>query len=284
MADLYTPLQLRAVMLDWAGTTVDHGSRAPVFALQTLFEQHGVRLSAEQARRDMGLLKRDHIRAILTLPEIQAEWLRVTRHNPSDADVQVLFQEFGPLQLQCIAEHSQLTAGVKETVQQWQARGLRIGTTTGYTRAMLNPVMRQAEASGYKPDASVCPDEVSAGRPAPWMLMRTMQLLDVYPPAACVKIGDTIVDIEEGLNAGMWTIGLTRSGNMIGLDAAEWAALDIAEQDRLLQEARQAMLAAGAHFVAEDLTACDPLLSEINARLKHPKPGSGWHFSLPPID
>jgi phosphonoacetaldehyde hydrolase len=250
-------------MLDWAGTTVDHGSRAPVLALKTLFEQRGVQLTDELARRDMGLLKRDHIRAILALPEIQDQWQRVTGHSPASSDVDSLSREFGPLQLECIAQHSQLIEGVADTVKRWQQRGLRIGTTTGYTRVMLNPVMQQANEAGFTPDASVCPDEVAAGRPAPWMLMRNQQLLDVYPPAACVKIGDTVRDIEEGLNAGMWTIGLTRSGNLIGLDASTWTALNDEEKSRRLRHAEQTMRAAGAHFVAEDLAACDTLLSVI---------------------
>ena len=271
MTDTKTFMKLRAVMLDWAGTTVDHGSRAPVLALQALFVQHGIRLSAEQARRDMGLLKSDHIRSILMLPDIREQWQQVTGDSPTHTDVETLFQEFSPLQLQCITENSQLIEGAAETVQRWQRRGLRIGTTTGYTRAMLNPVLQQAKTAGYSPDASVSADEVSAGRPAPWMLMRNAQMLDVYPPQACVKIGDTIADIEEGLNAGMWTIGLTRSGNMIGLDASEWSVLPAEEKNHRLRQAEQIMLAAGAHMVAEDLAACDPLLSQIDNYLEQTK-------------
>ena len=261
-----TQQKLRAVMLDWAGTTVDHGSLAPVIALQALFEQRGIVLSVEQARRDMGVLKRDHIRAILSQTPIRIQWHDATGHSPSEADVDSLFQQFGPLQMECITRHSRLIGGVAETVQEWQRRGLLIGSTTGYTRAMLDPVMRQAAESGYVPDASVCPDEVSAGRPAPWMLFRNAELLNVYP-AACVKIGDTLSDIEEGLNAGMWTIGLTRSGNMIGLSAEEWEALPAVEKSDRLGGAEHKMLAAGAHFVAEDLADCDSLLEQIDGRL-----------------
>jgi phosphonoacetaldehyde hydrolase len=265
--------RLRAVMLDWAGTTVDHGSIAPVIALQSLFQQRGMSVSVEEARRDMGLLKRDHIRAILSLHAVQQQWHTITGRVSTEADVESLFDVFGPLQMQVITQHSQVIDGVTEVVQDWQRRGLRIGTTTGYTRTMLDPVMRLAAESGYRPDASVCPDEVNAGRPAPWMLMRNAQLLDVYPPAACVKIGDTIVDIEEGRNAGMWTIGLTRTGNMIGLDASDWAALDAAEKHDRLTLAANSMLTAGAHFVAESLAACDPLLALIEERLaKEPQP------------
>jgi phosphonoacetaldehyde hydrolase len=259
---------LLAVMLDWAGTTVDHGSIAPVRALQALFAQHGLTLSSEDARRAMGLLKRDHIQAILSLPNIRARWIEVAGREPGSADVSALFTEFGPLQMEIITQQSQLIPGVREAVSEWQQRGLKIGTTTGYTRAMLAPVLAQAARDGYRPDASVCPDEVQAGRPAPWMLLRNTQLLDVYPPSSCVKIGDTISDIEEGRNAGMWTIGLSRTGNMVGLDAADWALLSENEQGERLKHAEAALRGAGAHFVVEDLPACDQVLKQIEYSLE----------------
>ena len=254
-------------MLDWAGTTVDHGSNAPVLALQTLFDRHGINLAGSDARRDMGLLKRDHIRAILHLENIRQEWQAIKGHLPEEQDVLSLFEEFGPLQMRIIAEHSQLIEGVVAVVANWQQAGLRIGSTTGYTRAMLTPVIEQAAQGGYCPDASVCPDEVGAGRPAPWMLTRNAQLLNVYPPAACVKIGDTISDIEEGRNAGMWTIGLTRTGNLVGLGHAAWQQLPEPEKQHLLADANRTMHTAGADFVVESLADCEDIVREIDARM-----------------
>jgi phosphonoacetaldehyde hydrolase len=262
------PLQLCAIMLDWAGTTVDHGSIAPVLALQTLFAHHGVMLSTEDARRDMGLLKRDHIQAILALPGIRARWSSITDHEPGEGEVYSLFEEFGPLQMKIIAQHSQLIQGVAQVVKDWQDQGLRIGSTTGYTRQMLGPVLAQAAEQGYRPDASVCPDEVPAGRPAPWMLMKNAQLLDVYPPSTCVKIGDTVVDIEEGKNAGMWTIGLTKTGNLVGLDEEKWAQLPEARKTDQLRCAEGILRRAGADYIAEDLASCKQALSKIERRLR----------------
>jgi phosphonoacetaldehyde hydrolase len=259
--------RIRAIMLDWAGTTVDHGSMAPVLALQALFARHGIRLSSEDARLDMGLLKRDHIQAILSLPNVRAEWKARTGNEPQDSDTAALFEEFGPLQMQIIAEHSKLIPGVVETVQQWQARGIRIGSSTGYTRSMLAPVLEQAIRGGYRPDASVCPDEAGAGRPAPWMMMRNAELLGVYPLSHCVKIGDTVVDIEEGKNAGMWTIGLTRTGNLIEMNEADWQKLPQAEQAARLKQAEAKLRAAGADFIAEDLPGCNAALAVIEERL-----------------
>lgn len=264
-----TNRHIRAIMLDWAGTTVDYGSMAPVLALQALFAQHGIALSTEDARRDMGLLKRDQIAAILSLPNIQEEWRAATGRNPGEADVPSLFEEFGPLQMKIIVQHSQLIPGVAATVREWQGRGVRIGSTTGYTRSMLAPVLAQAIQNGFRPDASVCPDEVGGGRPAPWMLMRNAQLLNVYPPSACIKIGDTVVDIAEGRNAGMWTIGLTRTGNLVGLDRREWDQLPVATKEVQLKRAESILIDAGADFVAEDLASCEMALSAIEERLRH---------------
>jgi phosphonoacetaldehyde hydrolase len=267
---------IRAAMLDWAGTTVDHGSIAPVVALQELFARHGIVLSAEDARGDMGLLKRDHIAAILSLPHIGDAWLALTGRRPEAGDVALLFDEFRPLQASIIAEHSNVIDGVAETVLEWQVRGLRIGSTTGYTREMLAPVLMRAAEEGYRPDSSVCPDEVGSGRPAPWMLARNAQILDVYPPSACVKIGDTVSDIEEGLNAGMWTIGITRTGNLVGLDAESWKILSPSEKQRRLKSAEDALRGAGAHFVAEDLPGCDSILIEIDQRLRKGLAAPAW--------
>ncbi len=256
-------------MLDWSGTTVDHGSIAPVAAMQELFQRHGIALSTEDVRRPMGLLKRDHIRSILEMPHIRAQWIAIEGGEPGEAAVSSLFDEFGPLQMNVILGYSQLISGVAGAVSHWQSRGIRIGSSTGYTRPMLAPVLEQAAGQGYRPDASVCPDEVRSGRPAPWMLMKNAELLEVYPPRTCVKIGDTVVDIEEGRNAGMWTIGLTRTGNLVGLDQHQWNQLPEAGKKALLAQAEDVLRRAGADFVAEDLASCDPALSAIEERLSH---------------
>ena len=260
-------LRISAIMLDWAGTTVDHGSVAPILALQTLFDNHDIQVSTEDARKDMGLLKRDHIQAILQLDNVRAAWMKRFGKEPTLEDLNALYAEFGPLQMGIITKHSHVIDGVAETVARWKSMGIHIGSTTGYTRAMLDPVIAQARTQGYSPDSSVCPDEVGAGRPAPWMLFRNAQLLDVYPMSRCVKIGDTISDIEEGRNAGMWTIGLTRTGNMVGLDAATFAALPEPQKRHLVMQAEETLLHNGAQYVAEDLPSCEPILRKIESLL-----------------
>lgn len=258
---------LKAVILDWAGTAVDHGSLAPVAALQRVFAENGLEITAAEARREMGVLKKDQIRFILAGDRVQRQWSEIHGHAPSEEDVVKLFTEFLPKQAEILTRYSDPIDGVVETVDEWRSAGLRIGSSTGYTRALLNIVSAAAAPLGYLPDMSVTPDEVGAGRPAPFMCYKNAIALGVYPLSAYVKIGDTPSDIAEGRNAGMWTIALTRTGNEIGLSKREWDALPRSEQESLEQQAGARLCAAGAQYVAGSLAESRHLLLDIERRL-----------------
>ena len=263
-----TSYPICAVILDWAGTTVDHGCLAPVVVLQEIFALRGVPLERREARHQMGLLKKDQIRAICSLPRVAEAW--ASRHGkpPAESDVQALFESFIPRQLDILEHHSGVIEGVVEFIAECRRRGIGIGSTTGYTREMLDVVMRRAAREGYTPDASVTPDEVGGGRPAPWMVFRNAALLDVYPLAHCVKIGDTPSDIAEGRNGGLWTIGLTSCGNEVGLTAAEFAALSYGERAARTLEAEQTLQRGRPDYLAERLADCLPLLDDIALRIE----------------
>lgn len=257
--------RLRAVILDWAGTTVDHGSLAPVKTLQRVFEEFDLPISESEARRDMGIAKRSHISAILRTGRVAAEWQRLRGHVPAESDIEELYARFVPLQLSCLADYSAVLSEVPETVDKLRRRDLKIGSTTGYTRAMLDLLVEKAAGEGYAPDCSVSPDEAGAGRPAPFMVYEAAVRLQVYPLSAIVKVGDTASDIEEGLNAGTWTVGVTRTGNSIGLNQFDWNALSDEEQRSRLSSARAALEQAGAHYVIEDLSQLDAVLNRIES-------------------
>jgi phosphonoacetaldehyde hydrolase len=258
---------VKAVIFDWAGTTVDHGSLAPVRVLQQVFGGRGIHISEADARRDMGVLKKDHIRKILFGPGVSADWRKIAGHEPTEADVESLFAEFIPIQLECIVRYSRVIDGVAETAARLSKRGIKIGSTTGYTRAMLDLVMRSAAEQGYRPECAITPDEVGAGRPYPWMIFANAIRMQVEPLDAIVKIGDTAVDIEEGLRAGVWTIGVARTGNMIGMSAEDFAALARAEQTARLEHARSALISAGAHEVIDAVADCEGAIDAIEARI-----------------
>jgi len=251
-------MRITAVIFDWAGTTVDYGSLAPVRTLQKLFAGRGLEVSEEEARRDMGIHKKDHIRALLRAK---------SGRPPAEADVAAFFADFIPMQMECLAQYSALIPGVAEAAGRLRARGIKIGSTTGYTRPMLDLLLAGAAAQGYAPDCALCPDDAGAGRPWPWMCYLCAIRLQAYPMHTMVKIGDTVSDIEEGLNAGMWTVAVARTGNMIGLAQDELAALPAAERAARLDTARRKLREAGAHYVIDGVADFDPLLDRIEERL-----------------
>lgn len=265
-SSLSQPQSIQAVIFDLAGTVIDFGSCAPAGAFVSVFESHHIKATLAQARVPMGLHKRDHIHTMLSMPELTDQWQQHYGRMWTEQDVDKIYQDFIPLQLAALPHYSTLIPGACETVAQLQRDGLRVGVSTGYNREMLEMVLRHAEEQGLLPDAATCGGDVPSGRPAPWMIFRLMEQLEVYPPTAVVKVGDTLADIEAGLNAGVWSVGVTQTGNMLGLPEAEFNALTDEDLQQRTQEAREAMLAAGAHYVIESVTDLPDLLKQIEAQ------------------
>jgi phosphonoacetaldehyde hydrolase len=258
---------VEAVIFDWAGTMVDHGSLAPVKAVSALFARHGIQLTDEEVRRDMGIFKKDHIRRILQQHRIAAEWSTKTGGAAGPDDVERLFTEFNPMQMEILGEYAQLISGAAGIAETLQSKGLRVGSTTGYTRPMLDLLVARAATAGYRPDAALCPDDAGGGRPMPWMCLKIALLFRLRCTAAAVKVGDTVSDIQEGLNAGMWAVGVAATGNEVGLSAAELAALSATERTLLSSQARETLRSAGAHYVIDGVQDLLPVLEEIDQRL-----------------
>ena len=246
---------------------MDYGSLAPVRTLERVFARADVALTDSEIRQAMGLPKKDHIREILSVPRVRNEWARVHRHLPCETDVERLYDDFVPLQFSCLLEYSAIIPGVVEALERFRIRGLKIGTTTGYTREMLDLLVEAGKKAGYVPDCNLAPGDVGAGRPLPFMVYETAVRLRVYPLAAIAKIGDTPADVQEGLNAGAWSIGVAATGNMMGLSQREFEALPASEREERLVVARAGLKSVGAHYVVDSLADVDSALDDINARL-----------------
>jgi len=258
---------LRAVVLDWAGTTQDFGSQAPVGAFMEVFARYGVPISTTQARGPMGIYKLDHIRAIAALPEVADRWRKVHGSPCAEADVQAMYGDLVPIQEAVLPRFCNLIPGTLEAVAEIRARGYGIGSTTGYPRSVGDIAAARAAEQGYRPDVMVCADEVRAGRPEPWMLLRAMEEMRAFPPCRVVKVGDTDADIAEGINAGTWTVGITRTGNYVGLDQRELAGLGRDHQDRLVRHAAEVLRGAGAHYLIGSIAELPPVLDAIEISL-----------------
>lgn len=258
---------LKAVVFDWAGTMVDFGSRAPMGVFVEAFARFGVGIGVAEARGPMGRPKRDHVAALMAMPRIAAAWTERHGHPPGEADVDAVYEVFVPMNVAVAADYSEMIPGAIDTVHELRRRGLKIGSTTGYTREIMAKVLPRAAAAGYEPDNLVCAGDLAEGRPGPLMMYRTMADLGVYPPSAIVKVDDTAPGIAEGLAAGTWTVGVTASGNGVGLSLDEWNALPPADRRLRADLAGDALRRAGAHYLIDTVAALPGVLDEIEARM-----------------
>ena len=258
---------IQAIIFDWAGTTVDFGSLAPVEAFTRLFAQQGIDLTLDEARGPMGTEKREHIRRLCALSRVAAAWRELYGASPDAAVIDRLYQEFTPLQVAAIHDSAQLVPRCREVMAALRARGIRIGANTGYNREMLDALAEAAAEQGYRPDSSVCATEVPRGRPFPHMSLKNAIELEVETVHACVKVDDTLPGIEEGLNAGMWTVAVAVSGNEVGLSLADWEALTSTEQQQRRQVAFTRLRASGAHYVIDSIADLLPYIEVIERRL-----------------
>lgn len=258
---------LRAVVLDWAGTMVDHGSLAPLAVFRRAFAEVGIEITDEEARAPMGLPKWRHIQAVGRQERIAAAWEKIHGHRFTDADVDRLHALFLPMTLEAVADHSELIPGAARLAEDVRARGLRIGSTTGYDRPTMEALLPLAAKQGYEPDCVVTASDLPLGRPSPLMMYRCFLDLQVWPAWSVVKVDDTLPGIAEGINAGAWTVGVSTTGSPLGLSAAAAEALPAEEfaarRDRIAAE----LSAAGAHYVIESVRDLPPVLDAIECRL-----------------
>jgi phosphonoacetaldehyde hydrolase len=258
---------IRGLVLDWAGTILDYGSLAPVAAFLEVFRREHVEITRDEARAFMGTYKKDHIRSLTKLPRIRDRWREIHGKVPDESDVERIYEAFSPIQIDCLADHAELIPGCLDTISALRSRGIKIGSNTGYSAPMMKVVLREASRQGFTADAMVCADDVPQGRPAPWMALENARRLGIFPLEALAKVDDTIPGIEEGLNAGMWSIGVVKTGNELGLSRQEVESLPSDEFDRRLEEGRSRLARAGAHAVIDSIADLIPCIESIERRL-----------------
>ena len=258
---------IEAALLDWAGTTMDFGCMAPAVVFMEIYRRRKVPITIEEARAPMGAHKKVHIRKISELESVRRRWQEAHGRMPKEEDVDAMFAEFVPLQTACLSQYSKLIPGALEAVAELRQRGVKIGSTTGYLTEMMKINRDDAKRQGYEPDSTVCASDVPAGRPYPYMCLQNAINLQVTTVQACVKVDDTTPGVEEGLNAGMWTVGLAVSGNEVGMPLEEWQALP--EQERIAKRARAhaRMRQCGAHYVVDTIAELMPCIDDIQERI-----------------
>jgi phosphonoacetaldehyde hydrolase len=261
--------KIKGVVLDWSGTTADAYVIAPAVVFVEVFKRHGVEISMLEARGPMGLRKDLHIKALTEVPEIRDRWKKIHGKAPGKKEVDAMFADFVPMQLACLRQYTGLLPGVAKVSQKMQKAGIKIGVSTGFVRSMVDILEADARKQGFKPDATVAGDEVVNGaRPKPFMVYRNLDLLDIHPIQAVVKVDDTISGVGEGLEAGCWAVGVSRYSNYMDIDTIEQAEkMPKAELERRVAYSADLLRKAGAHYVIDSIVELPEVIDDINARL-----------------
>ena len=261
--------KVQAVILDWSGTTADAYVVAPAVVFVEVFKRQKVEISMVEARGPMGLRKDLHIKALTEVDEIKERWKKIHGKYPEQSDVDRMFADFVPLQLDCLRKYTTLLPGVAEVTQRLQKQGIKIGSTTGFVRSMVDILEEDAAKQGYKPDASVAGDEVTSGaRPSPHMVYKNLDMLNITPIQSVVKVDDTTSGVGEAVNAGCWGIGVTRYSNYMNVDTPEdGKKLSEDEIKKRVAKTKDILEKAGAHYILESLADIEPVIEDINKRL-----------------
>lgn len=252
---------IEAVIFDWAGTAVDYGCFAPVQAFREAFAHYDVPVTMEETRKPMGMLKRDHIRTMMKMERIAAEWKRVHGRKATEEDVEAVYAQFEPKLFSILENYSSPKPFVLETVDTLRKMGIKIGSSTGYTDAMMDIVVKGAAKEGYSPDFWISADSVGGkGRPYPYMIFENMKVLGVSSVKNVVKVGDTISDIREGVSAGVWSVGVIEGSSELGLTQEEFEQMSPEQKEKECCRVEQVFRKAGADFVIDNLSQLPALI------------------------
>lgn len=198
------------------------------------------------------------------MPDVNRKFREQYQRDWNTDDVDEMYKSFEKHLFSSLGDFTTPIPGVLDTMEILHKEGIKIGSTTGYTAAMMDVVRPGAAAKGYVVDNLVTPTDVPGGRPAPYMIYKNMIDLAIPSTDNIVKVGDTIADIQEGLNAKVWSIGIITGSNEMGLTEKEYNHRSAEELILLKREVRERMLAAGAHFVLDNITELPACIEKIN--------------------
>jgi phosphonatase-like hydrolase len=183
--------QLKLMVFDMAGTTVHDGGQVPA-AFAAALGECGIALSDEQLGAVRGASKREAI-AELVARHASLEW---------QGRAEVVYASFVAHLRRAFATGIEPIAGARETFDHLKSHGIRIALTTGFDRDVAALLL---DALGWRPiaDAFVCGDDVARGRPAPYLIFQAMQSAGIDCVHQVGAVGDTVLDLQAGYNAGV---------------------------------------------------------------------------------
>lgn len=149
------------------------------------------------------IVKSDDIDAVMGMPKKQAIGSLLNMH------VEPIHKDFIKRMIKHYESHASLIDGVLDAIDFIHHNGVRVALDTGFPREIADVIIKKLNI-GSRIDILVTPDDVGGvGRPHAKMINKISDELQVFPHEI-IKVGDTVSDIEEGLNAGcLHSVGVT---------------------------------------------------------------------------
>lgn len=187
------------IVFDMAGTTVEDGGQVPA-AFSAVLGRQGIAISAEEIHALRGMSKRAALAEILQKSRGRA---------PSQEEVGALFTNF---QQELAARYEGTVAevsGATTTFAWLRQRGIQVALNTGFERETVELLLNALGWAQGVVDVVVCGDEVRTGRPAPYLIFHAMEATAVQDVRKVMTVGDTVLDLQAGHNAGVgWNVGV----------------------------------------------------------------------------
>lgn len=199
------------VVFDMAGTTIEVGDLV-ASAFGSALEKNGVFVERDEIRERMGASKREVIRTF------------VERQHDGDAArlVEWTYSDFNRTLCEGFESgDARPVPGAEETFSWLRENDVSVALTTGFDREVADAVLKTVGWEEGVVDASLCSDDVSRGRPAPYMIFRAMEAVGVDDVGRVVAVGDTPLDLQAGANA--------RAGRVVGVLSGRYTAEQLGE-------------------------------------------------------
>lgn len=188
---------LELVVFDMAGTTIEDRGQVPD-AFTSALAAHGIALTPAQIRSVRGASKRQAIRQLIGAGADRAQ------------RVDEIYGTFCAILAQRYADEGvRPIAGAVPAFRALRARGVKVALNTGFDRGTTDLLLKALGWTTGVVDAVVCGDDVSQGRPMPYLIYRAMEATGASGVHAVASVGDTALDLHAGHNAGVrWNIGV----------------------------------------------------------------------------
>ena len=259
--------KIEAIVFDLAGTLIDFGSQAPSKVLIHIFNENGIPITKKEAIGPMGIEKKAHISQLIYSKKINLLWKKKYKKKPSKNDIDKLFKLFNPELKKIIKKHSKLITGSKKTIEFIKKKKIKIATNTGYSDDILKIILSELKKQKFTPDIAYGSSYAKIGRPTAEIIYKIFSDLNITKGSSCIKVDDTIPGLLEGVNAGMWVVGVIFSGNEFGKTEDEFNKLSYKDKSKFRKMIKNKFKKVGADYVIDTIKDLPKVIKLIEKRI-----------------